>query len=96
MTSIKITCITLKAGRSGHEHITHIGGPAGGGWRLLTAQAVSTVERGVNAYYMLDEDGTRLELALVQGPRRKHLQARRSGEWSDALLALPACGQPFS
>ena len=55
---------------------------------MTVAQAVSTIERGVNEFYLLDANGRRLEIAIEQGPRRKHLRARGGGKWLDDLLTL--------
>ena len=40
---------------------------------------------------LVDEAGERLEIGIEQGPKRKHLRARRAGEWCDDLLSLPGC-----
>ena len=90
MTGIKVTCVKMKPGGTEHEHVTHIGGPAGGGWCWKVAQIIPTIERGTNTFYLL-ADGKRLELGVEQGPKRKYLRARLEGAWSDALLTLPAC-----
>ena len=88
MASTKVTCISLKGELVDHARVVAIGGPNGGGWRMTVAQAVSTIERGVNEFYLLDANGRRLEIAIEQGPRRKHLRARGGGKWLDDLLTL--------
>ena len=88
---IKITCVRFRGETVAHTHISHVGGPAGGGWLMPTSQAMRTIESGTNEFYMAGEDGSRVKIEIEQGPRRKHLRARRGDVWCDDLLNLPVC-----
>jgi|HubBroStandDraft_1064217.scaffolds.fasta_scaffold298382_1 hypothetical protein len=70
MPEYQVTC-TTKSGGQYHEHITHIGGTAGGGWRLTKEAAIVLIEapKDPSSFYTIDKTTWRyLCLNIVEAP----------------------------
>lgn len=91
MADVQVTC-TTKEGGSGHEHITHVGGPgAGTRWWWTTEAVIQSIEAKTNTFFTR-VNGVRAEIGVVTPERgRRYLRTYADGRWSDNLLALPAC-----
>lgn len=91
MADVQVTCITKRPNHlDPHQHITHIGGTGGTGWRWTAEAVISSIEGGSNSFYTL-VSGKRANLAVVDGPHGKYLRTHADGSWNDNLLALPEC-----
>lgn len=90
-TSHQVTCITPD-GRDADQRIDAIGGPDGGGWKLLIDDAISGIETGKWAFWT-NAQGRRAEVIVAVRPasRRKYLKTTADGLEPNNLLALPAC-----
>ncbi len=92
MADCQITCVTKSHPQGGHEHITHVGNPAGN-WMWPVEQVIASIDAGTNTFYVKDPyTGRRAEVGVVrpQG-RRPHLRTYADGLWNDNLLSLNAC-----
>ena len=97
MTEHQVTCTTKSSGGSYYEHITHIGGTAGGGWCLTKEEAIRRIDAKTEAYYTIDQTtGKRVEIGVVrEANKAPYLRTHADGKWNDNLLALPACPSTF-
>jgi len=93
MSDCRVTCINLVRGGTRHEHITHIGGPGGGGWKLTEAEAINQIENKTNTFFVLDDlSGKRANVGVVrEAGRTPFLRTHADGVWTDNLLSLPQC-----
>lgn len=49
MADVQVTCITKPHPQSPHEHITHLGNPAGG-WRWTREEVIRSIEAKTNTF----------------------------------------------
>ena len=87
MADIQVTCINKQPRNDPYEGITHLGGS---GWKWTRAEVIASIEAKTNTFYTLI-NGTRAEIAVVNGPNGKYLRTHADGKWNDNLLALPEC-----
>ena len=94
MKEYEVTCVTLAAPGTGHEHITHIGNNRRQ-WRLELESAVSRIDYQLELFYITDRaTGDRAYLRIVREEGKPpYLRARCGDQWNDGLLALPACDE---
>ncbi len=60
MADVQVTCITKPHPQSPHEHITHLGNPAGG-WTWPREKVIESIDAKTNTFYVLDPlNGKRL------------------------------------
>jgi len=85
MAEFEVRCVK-KTGTT-HEHITHLGG---GNWMRTVQQVVQSIENGTDSFHTL-VNGKRASIAVVNGAHGKFVRTRADGNWSDNLLAIPAC-----
>jgi len=90
MADVQVKCINKPHRESPHEHITHLGGDGGGGWRWTRAEVIASIEAGTNVFYTL-VGGKRADVVVREGPNGKYVQTRADGVWNNNLLALPEC-----
>lgn len=97
MSEFQVTCTTKSTAGTSHEHITHIGGLAGGGWRLTKEAAIIKIEAKTEAFYTIDQTtGKRVYIGVVrEAGKSPYLRTHADGKWNDNLLALPACPTTF-
>ena len=83
----------MSSGGVYHEHITHIGGAAGGGWRLDKETAIERIDAGKEQYFTVDRPtGKKVYIGVVRpADKAPYLRTHADGKWNDNLLALPAC-----
>jgi hypothetical protein len=93
MSEHQVTCITKSHPNGGHEHITHIGGSAGGGWRLPKETAIQRIDAKSEAYYTVDRTtNRRVDIGVVrESGKAPYLRTHADGKWNDNLLAQAAC-----
>jgi hypothetical protein len=88
-TAVQVTCVTVAIGNSGHEGITHLGGP-GGLW--TKAEVIAALESPYPRYSFYTEVNGRVAWVGVRtGQYGKYLQTYADGYWNNNLLALARC-----
>lgn len=85
MAELRATCVT-RTGTT-HETITHLGGPANGGWKMTKQQVIDSMR--THTFYT-EVDGKRADLHVVKG-NPDYVQTIADGRWTNNLLALPRC-----
>ena len=92
MADYQVTCVTKPNRYSQYEHITHLGGPAGGGWVLPTAQIINLIDSGTDTFYTWD-GRNRANIYVRVNPRTglKFVQTDADGDSRNNLLNLEAC-----
>jgi hypothetical protein len=92
MADVQVACITKPHPQSPHEHITHLGNPAGG-WRWTREEVIRSIEARANTFYVLDPyTRKRSDIAIVRpAGRSPYLRTHADGDWNDNLLALNQC-----
>lgn len=94
MPEFQVSCITKPNPENRHEHITHIGGNAGGGWTLSREEVVRRIEGKLEAFYVVDPKTNKRAYVGVVRPsdgRPPFLRTHADGDWNNNLLALPQC-----
>lgn len=91
MADVRITCIT-KPHNGNHEHITHVGNPAGN-WKWPVADVIRSINSKSNTFYVLDpKTNKRAEVGVVRPENHApYIRTYADGYWNDNLLSLPAC-----
>lgn len=87
MTELEVTCVVRRGNT--HESISHLGGPAGGGWRWPTQQVIAAIRAGTHTFYTL-LDSRRAELH-VAGETSRYVRTMVDGKWTNQLLRLQGC-----
>ncbi len=93
MNEFQVTCINKSHPHAGHEHITEIGGLAGGGWRLSKDTAVYQIDNNIAAFYTVDyTTGKKAYVGVVREVGKvPYLRTHADGKYNDNLLAQTAC-----
>lgn len=91
MADVRVTCINKQPRDNPYEGITHLGGPAGGGWRWTRKQVIDSINAKDNTFFTL-VNGNRGDIGVVNGPNGEYLRTYADGKWNDNLLSLPECG----
>lgn len=90
MATYKVACIKKPNRLSTHEGITHLGGPAGGGWQLTRDEVIRLIDQGHSFY--TEVNGNRADIGVVRETgKRPYLRTYADGYWNDNLLALREC-----
>ena len=92
MADYRIDCVNKPNRNSPHEHITHVGGPAGGRWKDTTANVVRFIENQEHRFYTQEGNASAWVGVRTSAAGNKFLQTYADGIWKDNLLALPECG----
>jgi hypothetical protein len=92
MADVRITCIRKQDPGSIHEHITHVGNPAGN-WMWPREKVIKSIEIGTNTFFILDPSNRRSEVGVVypKDGRQPYLRSYADGAWNDNLLAQIQC-----
>jgi hypothetical protein len=92
MADVQVTCITKPHPSSPHEHITHLGNPAGG-WVWPRDQVIASIEAKENTFYVIDPYTKKRSNVGVIRPigRLPYLRTHADGDWNDNLLSLNQC-----
>lgn len=91
MSEYQIQCVDKAA--HGCEHITHVGGNAGGGWRLTVEAVIDLLAAGQRFYTAARGMKAYVEIATSRG--RRYLRTERNGTTTDNLLSLPPIPSDF-
>lgn len=84
----QVTCIRKRAGHyNPHERIEAIGGS---GWMHTEAEAIISIKRGTESYFVT-RGGSTVGVIVATRLGREYLKTVPDGESPDNLLALPEC-----
>jgi hypothetical protein len=86
VAEVEITHVT-KTGAD-HGSITHVGGPAQGGWQLTTARAIQSIRSRAHTFYVASADGARADVRVVEA-NPPYLGTFVQGQPTSHLLRLP-------
>lgn len=92
MADVQVTCIIKPHPQSPHEHITHLGNPAGN-WMWTREQVIGSIEAKTNTFYVLEPtSGKRADIGVVrENGKAPYLRTYADGSWNNNLLALNQC-----
>ena len=92
MADVQVTCITKPHPQSPHEHITHLGNPAGN-WKWTREQVIASIDGRTNTFFVIDPyTGSRSDVGVVRvAGRAPYLRTHADGDWNDNLLSLTQC-----
>ncbi len=92
MADVQVTCITKPHPQSPHEHITHLGNPRAG-WEWTREQVISSIEAGMNTFFVLDpRTGKRSDVGVIRpAGRAAYVRTHADGDWNNNLLSLDQC-----
>lgn len=90
----QILCINKSNRTNPHERITHVGGqnPNGTSWRLPQEEAITGIESGKWAFYVVRGGNQVAVIVAVSRYGNKYLKTVADSEQPDNLLSLPECG----
>lgn len=92
MPDVQVTCISKPHPQSPHEHITHLGNPAGG-WIWPREKVIQSIEERSNTFFVVDpRTGKRADIGVVCPPGKPpFVRTHTDGYWNDNLLSLNQC-----
>lgn len=92
MADVQVTCITKPHPQSPHEHITHLGNPAGG-WIWPREKVIQSIDERANTFFVIDpRSGKRADIGIVRSSgKAPFLRTHADGDWNDNLLSLNQC-----
>jgi hypothetical protein len=87
MADVRVRCVNKQPRLDPHHGITHLGGD---GWKWTRDQVIASINGKTNTFFTL-VNGTRANVAVVDGPAGQYVRTHADGKWNDNLLALPEC-----
>jgi len=92
MADVQVTCITKPNTQSPHEHITHLGNPAGN-WKWTREQVIQSIDAKTNTFYVMDSaNGQRAYIGVVrEAGKTPYVRTYADGRWNNNLLSLNQC-----
>jgi Protein of unknown function (DUF3892) len=92
MADVQVTCITKPNPNSPHEHITHLGNPAGN-WIWTREQVIQSIDAKTNTFYVADPaTSKRAYIGVVrEAGKLPYLRTHADGSWNNNLLSLNQC-----
>jgi hypothetical protein len=92
MADAQVTCIVKPHPLSPHEHITHVGNPAGQ-WMWPREQVVASIDAKTNTFFVLAPiSGKRADIGVVrENGKAPYLRSYADGQWTNNLLSLNQC-----
>ena len=92
MADAQVTCITKPDPRSPHEHITHLGNPAGG-WTWTREAVIASIDAKTNTFFVLDAaNNRRANIGVVrESGKAPYVRTYADGNWNNNLLSLNQC-----
>ena len=92
MADVQVTCIIKPQPNSPHEHITHLGNPAGN-WIWTREHVIKSIDEKSNTFYVLDPaNRKRAEVGVVRETgKAPYLRTYADGQWNNNLLSLNQC-----
>jgi hypothetical protein len=91
MAEYQVTCVVKPNRHSQHEHITQLGGPAGGGWILPTPQVITLIKQGEVFYTWDGQNRADIEVKTNLYSGLEFVQTRADRDSRNNLLNLEAC-----
>ena len=92
MADAQVTCITKPHPQSPHEHITHLGNPAGG-WTWTREAVIASIDAKTNTFFVLDPaHNRRADIGVVrESGKAPYVRTYADGIWNNNLLSLNQC-----
>jgi hypothetical protein len=92
MADVQVTCILKPHPQSPHEHITHLGNPAGN-WMWAREKVIESIDAKTNTFYVLDPASRkRADIGVVrEAGKAPFLRTYADGRWDNNLLSLNQC-----
>ena len=92
MADAQVTCISKPHPQSPHEHITHLGNPAGG-WTWTREAVIASIDAKTNTFFVLDPaNNRRADIGVVrESGKAPHVRTYADGTWNNNLLSLNQC-----
>lgn len=92
MADVQVTCILKPHAQSPHEHITHLGNPAGN-WMWTREMVIESIDTKTNTFYVLDSTNRkRADIGVVrESGKAPYLRTYADGRWDNNLLSLNQC-----
>jgi hypothetical protein len=92
MADAQVTCITKPHPQSPHEHITHLGNPAGG-WTWTREAVIASIDAKTNTFFVLDPaNNRRADIGVVRETgKAPYVRTYADGNWNNNLLSLNQC-----
>ncbi len=92
MADAQVTCITKPHPQSPHEHITHLGNPAGG-WTWTREAVIASIDAKTNTFFVLDPaNNRRADIGVVrESGKAPYVRTYADGNWNNNLLSLNQC-----
>ena len=92
MADAQVTCITKPHPQSPHEHITHLGNPAGG-WTWTREAVIASIDAKTNTFFVLDPaNNRRADIGVVrESGKALYVRTYADGTWNNNLLSLNQC-----
>lgn len=92
MADAQVTCITKPHPQSPHEHITHLGNPAGG-WTWTREAVIASIDAKTNTFFVLDPaNNRRADIGVVrESGKAPYVRTYADGTWNNNLLSLNQC-----
>jgi Protein of unknown function (DUF3892) len=92
----RIECITKPNRESRVEHITQIGGTAGGGWTMDTPQAIRRIDNGELAFFVrVSQNEVDVQTVHPSG-HRPYIKTEPDQTKVDNLLRLDECPTTYN
>lgn len=86
----EIQCINKNPRFDPYNRITHVGGRAGGGWKITIDDAIKHIESGEWNFYV-NTKGHTVRVIVASRNGRKYLKTEADRDTPDNLLSLPEC-----
>jgi hypothetical protein len=90
----QIGCINKSDRFNPHERITHVGGPAGGGWRITQQDAITLIEARQWDFWVKPSNADPVWVIVATSRfGNKYLKTQSDGDEPNNLLSLPECSK---
>jgi hypothetical protein len=87
----QIECITKNDRFNPYERITHVGGTAGGGWKISQPDAIAYIENGTWKFWVHADNKSVWVVVATSRFGNKYIKTEPDGDAPDNLLSLPPC-----
>ena len=93
---LRVECINKTDRADAHERIKAIGGGSSGlRWKYTQEDAITWIEDGTFAYYVINQEGKEINVIVAESRYgQKYIKTEADGEHPDNLLSLPECPKP--
>lgn len=87
----QITCVTKDDRYNPYERITHLGGSAGGGWKLTQQQVIDLIQSKAWNFFVSVRGDSVWVIVATSRFGNKYLRTENDGDTPNNLLSLPEC-----